>query len=67
MEKICPLMSKPVSISHNDVPLIRIPEMQYIDCLKEKCELWIKKKTEAHYSGEDIDIEGCSKRLLAEK
>ncbi len=40
---ICPLMSKVVATSCNpNEPSMLLPGPGYEECLKEKCELWLK-------------------------
>lgn len=46
---ICPIMSRPVSVSYNDhEPHTHIPEKVFIDCQKEKCALWIEKTNDSN-------------------
>ena len=51
--KICPHMSRPVSISEGGVNEI-VPEMQYVNCVKSECPMWIQVyTTENRLTGPD--------------
>jgi hypothetical protein len=40
MEKICPLMSKNITVNRTGIPDILTPEFQWVYCMKEQCALW---------------------------
>ncbi len=70
MEKICPLMSRAVTISdYWGNPGDRVADMRYEECAKEKCELWIKAvSTDPGIGPKRIYREaGCSYKILAVK
>ena len=58
MAKICPLMSRAVTISDGGgTPCDRVADMRYENCAKENCAWWIKK--EDKFDGSIIDIGWC--------
>ncbi len=63
-EKICPLMSRAVTISdYRGNPGDRVTDIRYENCAKENCAWWINMPL-------SIDVhsfEGCAIKRIAEK
>lgn len=50
-KKICPIMSRFVSVSFNDeCPAVRVAEFNEKECLREDCAFWVITSTD-HFCG----------------